>query len=72
MLQEASKSMDYVLDTVATPHDIEPLLALLKVNGKMVILNMVQKAFSLLPATLVYGTYNRSIDIRISAFMSRK
>lgn len=63
--------MDYVIDTVAAPHDIDPLLALLKVNGKMVMVGIPEKPFSLLPSTLVFGTFYGSISFNNRVILHR-
>ncbi|XP_078166819.1 putative cinnamyl alcohol dehydrogenase 6 [Carex rostrata] len=36
-MQAASKSLDYIIDTVSSHHSLGPLLELLKVNGKLVL-----------------------------------
>jgi len=54
-MQDAAKSLDYIIDTVSADHPLLPLLSLLKVNGKLVLVGMPEKPLSLPPAVLVLG-----------------
>ena len=42
-MQVAVKSLDYIIDTVSASHPLEPLLSLLKVNGKLVVVGLPKK-----------------------------
>ena len=55
VLQKASGTIDHIIDTVAAPHDIAALVALLRVNGKMVLVGVPEKPFELAHGTLIFG-----------------
>ena len=54
-LQKASSTIDYIIDTVAVPHDMEALVALLRVNGRMVLVGIPDKPFELAHGSLIFG-----------------
>jgi len=54
-MQDAAKSLDYIIDTVAADHPLLPLISLLKVNGKLVLVGMPEKPLSLPPVALTSG-----------------
>ncbi|XP_002963866.2 probable mannitol dehydrogenase [Selaginella moellendorffii] len=51
----AAMSIDYIIDTVSAKHALEPLLALLKVNGKMVLVGAADAPLQIAPITLLAG-----------------
>lgn len=54
-MKQASKSLDYIIDTVSAVHPLEPLLGLLKVNGKMVLVGVPEKPLELAPGAVIFG-----------------
>jgi cinnamyl-alcohol dehydrogenase len=54
-MQAAAKSLDYIIDTVAANHPLEPLLSLLKVNGKLVIVGLPEKPVQFAATSVVMG-----------------
>lgn len=56
-MKEASKTLDYILDTVSAPHSLEPLLSLLALDGKLVFVGVPEKPFEIQPTTMIYGRY---------------
>jgi cinnamyl-alcohol dehydrogenase len=54
-MQDAAKSLDYIIDTVSADHPLQPLLDLLKVNGKLVLVGVPEKPLYFHPATLIFG-----------------
>ncbi|KAI5057597.1 hypothetical protein GOP47_0027612 [Adiantum capillus-veneris] len=54
-LKQASRSMDYMVDTISAPHDLEQYLELLTVNGKLAIVGIPLKPYEILPSTLIFG-----------------
>ncbi|KAI5057596.1 hypothetical protein GOP47_0027989 [Adiantum capillus-veneris] len=54
-LKKASRSIDYIVDTVSAPHNLEQYLDLLTVNGKLVVVGVPPKPFEILPSTLIFG-----------------
>jgi len=51
-MQEATKSLDYIIDTVSADHPLPPLINLLKVNGKLVVVGLPSKPM-VIPAPCV-------------------
>lgn len=45
-MKAAAKSMDFILDTVAYAHSLDPYLRLLKTNGKLVTVGIPEKRLS--------------------------
>ncbi|KAL4182782.1 hypothetical protein AMTRI_Chr11g151980 [Amborella trichopoda] len=48
-------TMEYVMDTVSSDHALEPFLALLKANGKFILLGAPDKPLQLPSLSLIYG-----------------
>lgn len=48
-------SLDFILDTVSAPHDINAYLSLLKRNGSLVIVGLPTKPFSVYSSELAYS-----------------
>ncbi|MCO5612219.1 hypothetical protein L7F22_066482 [Adiantum nelumboides] len=44
-MQRASSSLDYILDTVSAPHELEPYLDLLDLDGKLVFVGVPDNPF---------------------------
>lgn len=47
--------MDGIIDTVSAPHALEPLIGLLKTNGKLVLIGCVEKPLELSVFPLLMG-----------------
>nr|AFX98062.1 cinnamyl alcohol dehydrogenase [Cunninghamia lanceolata] len=54
-MQGAAKSLDYIIDTASAVHPIEPLLNLLKLNGKLVFVGAPVKPLELPIMPLLFG-----------------
>ncbi|KAI5070302.1 hypothetical protein GOP47_0014645 [Adiantum capillus-veneris] len=54
-LKKASQSIDYIVDTVSAPHDLEQYLELLAVNGKLALLGIPPKPYEIMPKRLIFG-----------------
>ncbi|KAK1578470.1 hypothetical protein Q3G72_030498 [Acer saccharum] len=54
-LQAATSTMDGIIDTVSAPHALPPLLALLKTNGKLVLVGAPEKPLELPVFPLLMG-----------------
>lgn len=50
-------SMDGIIDTVSATHVIPPLLALLKPNGKMILVGAPDKPLEIPAFALIFGNY---------------
>uniref|UniRef100_A0A0D6R301 Enoyl reductase (ER) domain-containing protein n=1 Tax=Araucaria cunninghamii TaxID=56994 RepID=A0A0D6R301_ARACU len=54
-MQEAAKTIDYIIDTVSAVHQVNPLVNLLKLNGKLVFVGMPDKPLDLPVQSLLFG-----------------
>lgn len=54
-MKTATFSMDGIIDTVSAPHSVIPLLALLKPNGRMIVVGLPEKPFEVPAFSLVLG-----------------
>lgn len=54
-LQGAAQSLDYIIDTASAVHPIDPLLNLLKLNGKLVFVGAPVKPLELPVLPLLFG-----------------
>ncbi|KAH7289272.1 hypothetical protein KP509_31G067400 [Ceratopteris richardii] len=54
-MKAAAKSLDYILDTVSAAHELDPLLNLLNVNGKLVLVGIPERPFQLPPGQVIFG-----------------
>lgn len=54
-MQDAAKSLDYIIDTVSADHPLLPLLSLLKLDGKLVLVGMPEKPLNLPAVALTSG-----------------
>lgn len=54
-MQEAARSLDYIIDTVSADHPLHHLINLLKVNGKLILVGMPEKPISFHPASVIFG-----------------
>jgi len=54
-MMEATKSLDYIIDTVSADHPLPPLLNLLKVNGKLVVVGLPSKPMVVPSPSVIFG-----------------
>nr|ABK21490.1 unknown [Picea sitchensis] len=54
-MQDAAKSLDYIIDTVSADHPIQPLISLLKVQGKLVLVGLPENPIYFHPAAVISG-----------------
>jgi len=54
-MQDAAKSLDYIIDTVSADHPIQPLISLLKVQGKLVLVGLPENPIFFHPAAVISG-----------------
>lgn len=50
-----AKSIDFIIDTIAVQHSLDPYLTTLKTNGKMCLVGIPEKALQVMPVQLVSG-----------------
>ena len=56
-IQAAMGTMDFIIDTVLAVHPLAPLLSLLKLNGKLIIVGLLDKPLELPIFPLVLGKF---------------
>ncbi|KAF3944429.1 hypothetical protein CMV_029103 [Castanea mollissima] len=54
-MQQARRSLDFILDTVSANHSLGPILELLKVNGTLVFVGAPEKPIELPSFPLIFG-----------------
>ncbi|KAF3788669.1 putative cinnamyl alcohol dehydrogenase 9 [Nymphaea thermarum] len=54
-MKAAAKTMDYIIDTVSAAHPLEPLMALLKRDGKLIMVGAPDKPLSIHAFPLIFG-----------------
>ncbi|XP_024969909.1 probable cinnamyl alcohol dehydrogenase 6 [Cynara cardunculus var. scolymus] len=54
-MQSNTRTLDFILDTVAAPHSLGPILELLKVNGTLVLVGAPDKPLELPSFPLIFG-----------------
>jgi len=54
-MQAKAKSIDFIIDTVAVPHSLDPYLNTLKTNGKMCLVGLPTQPLNLMPGQLTAG-----------------
>ena len=56
-IQAATSTMDGIIDSVSAPHALPPLIALLKTNGKLVLVGAPEKPLELPVFPLLMGEH---------------
>lgn len=54
-MQEAADSLDYIIDTVPVFHELEPYLSLLKLDGKLVLMGVINTPMKFLTPMVMLG-----------------
>jgi cinnamyl-alcohol dehydrogenase len=54
-MQEAADSLDYIIDTVPVGHPLEPYLALLKVDGKLILMGVINTPLQFVTPMVMLG-----------------
>ncbi|KAJ4841953.1 putative cinnamyl alcohol dehydrogenase 1 [Turnera subulata] len=54
-MQEAADSLDYILDTVPAFHPLEPYLTLLKLDGKLILMGVINTPMQFITPLLMLG-----------------
>lgn len=54
-MQEAADSLDYIIDTVPANHPLEPYLSLLKLDGKLILLGVINTPLQFLTPMVMLG-----------------
>lgn len=54
-IQAALGTMDFIIDTVSAVHPLDPLIALLKLNGKLITVGLPNKPLQITIFPLVLG-----------------
>ena len=56
-IQAAMGTMDFIIDTMSAVHPLAPLLSLLKLNGKLITVGLLDKPLELPIFPLVLGKF---------------
>lgn len=54
-MQEASDSLDYIIDTVPVGHPLEPYLSLLKIDGKLILMGVINTPLQFISPMVMLG-----------------
>ncbi|CAH9110533.1 unnamed protein product [Cuscuta epithymum] len=54
-MQEAADSLDYIIDTVPVGHPLEPYISLLKVDGKLILMGVINTPLQFVSPMLMLG-----------------
>ena len=54
-MQEAADSLDYIMDTVPVLHPLEPYLSLLKLDGKLILMGVINTPLQFLTPLVILG-----------------
>lgn len=54
-MQEAADSLDYIIDTVPVFHPLEPYLSLLKVDGKLILMGVINQPLQFITPMVMLG-----------------
>lgn len=54
-MKEAGDSLDYIIDTVPVFHPLEPYLSLLKLDGKLILLGVINTPLQFLTPVVMIG-----------------
>ncbi|KAG2704603.1 hypothetical protein I3843_05G011300 [Carya illinoinensis] len=54
-MQEAADSLDYIIDTVPVFHPLEPYLSLLKLDGKLILMGVINTPLQFLSPVVMLG-----------------
>ncbi|KAG2704128.1 hypothetical protein I3843_06G161100 [Carya illinoinensis] len=54
-MQEAADSLDYIIDTVPVFHPLEPYLSLLKLDGKLILMGVINTPLQFLTPVVMLG-----------------
>jgi D-arabinose 1-dehydrogenase-like Zn-dependent alcohol dehydrogenase len=63
LLQAAEKTIDYIIDTVSAVHSLDEYIALLKINGKMILVGVPESPLQLSPTSVIIGKCNLHPDL---------
>eukprot|EP00262_Sarcandra_glabra_P007393 TRINITY_DN20164_c0_g1_i1.p1 TRINITY_DN20164_c0_g1~~TRINITY_DN20164_c0_g1_i1.p1 ORF type:complete len:371 (-),score=58.15 TRINITY_DN20164_c0_g1_i1:103-1179(-) len=54
-MQEAADSLDYIIDTIPVFHPLEPYLSLLKVDGKLILMGVINEPLKFVSPMVMLG-----------------
>ncbi|GAB4852872.1 cinnamoyl-Coa reductase [Ancistrocladus abbreviatus] len=54
-MQELTESLDYIIDTVPVFHPLEPYLSLLKLNGKLILMGVINTPLQFMSPVVMLG-----------------
>lgn len=57
-MKEASDSLDYIFDTIPVVHPLEPYLALLKLDGKLILTGVINAPLQFITPMVMLGKFS--------------
>jgi hypothetical protein len=57
--QAAASTIDYIIDSVAAAHPLDPYFSTLKIDGRLVVVGLPDKPLSINALSLINGKPNR-------------
>ena len=67
-MQEAADSLDYIIDTVPVGHPLEPYLSLLKLDGKLILMGVINTPLQFVSPMVMLGNHATSFLVLESLF----
>nr|POE78238.1 cinnamyl alcohol dehydrogenase 1 [Quercus suber] len=64
-MQEMANTLDYIIDTVPVFHLLEPYLSLLKLDGKLILMGIINTTLQFLTPTVLLGLAGEDIPIPV-------
>lgn len=56
-MQEAADSLDYIIDTIPVFHPLEPYLSLLKIDGKLILMGVINTPLQFVSPMVMLGEF---------------
>lgn len=56
-MQEVADSLDYIIDTIPVFHPLEPYLSLLKVDGKLILMGVINTPLQFITPMVMLGEF---------------
>ncbi len=71
-VQAAAGTIDYIIDTVSASHPLDPYLSTLKLDGKLVMVEIPEKPLSIHALTLTSGKAPNSSFLFVCLFVGEQ
>lgn len=68
-MQEAADSLDYIIDTIPVNHPLEPYLSLLKIDGKLILMGVINTPLQFVSPMVMLGEFSTPTIILLCSFI---